>query len=370
ADSAVTSLSIVKFLALVASILSFAALIIATLGPHWGYVAGMAIILVIFLGLLQLLGRVLVHRYEDVIVSLTLPLSQPLAWAFRPLLLLQNILARFLGGAGQSEIAPEDKTPNRQAQLNRLPLELLERPLDETEIRMIRAVLQMEKATAREIMVPRVDIIAADADSSSSQLADLMIKSGFSRTPLYEGSIDNIVGIVHARDLVQLLNQNDLNINLKSIAKPVLFIPESKRLEELLKEFQQKRVHIAVVVDEYGGVSGLVSIEDLLEEIVGDIEDEFGSGEPEVEIVNDNEAIINARISIDRLNELFSLNLESQGFNTLGGMVYHHLGKVPSLGDELEYSSLRIQVLSTLGRRINRVRVTKILPKTEEELSI
>ena len=146
---------------------------------------------------------------------------------------------------------------------------------------------------------------------------------------------------------------------MESILRPPLFIPESKSLEDLLSEFQNRRVHMAIVVDEYGGVSGLVTIEDLLEEIVGEILDEFDEGEPEIISLSDTEYMMDARTSIDDLNELLGLVVEGDGFDTLGGFVYQRLGKIPNPGDSMNYDGLKIEVISTTGRRLKRLKVTK-----------
>ena len=145
-----------------------------------------------------------------------------------------------------------------------------------------------------------------------------------------------------------------------TLIRPALFIPEYKNLEELLNEFQNKRVHVAIVVDEYGGVSGLVTIEDLLEEIVGEIQDEFELGEPDMEpVVGVDEFMIDARVGLEQLNELLGVAIEGDGFDTVGGFVYQKLGKIPSPGDTVVYDGLRIEVVSTVGRRLKRLRVTR-----------
>ena len=210
-------------------------------------------------------------------------------------------------------------------------------------------------------MVPRVDIVATDVGTSLEELAEQLVRSGHSRVPVFDGSIDHIEGIAYARDVLAHLNNNEdaPKTLMAGLLRPALFIPESKILEELLTEFQQMQVHIAIVIDEYGGVSGLVTIEDLLEEIVGEIHDEFDIGETEIEPVNDSEFLMDARVSIDQLNELLHVELEGDGFDTLGGFVYQRLGKIPSSGDEVEYAGLRIQVVSTVGRRLKRLRVTR-----------
>ena len=146
---------------------------------------------------------------------------------------------------------------------------------------------------------------------------------------------------------------------MQSVTRPALFIPESKTLEELLNEFQDKRVHMAIVVDEYGGISGLVTIEDLLEEIVGEIQDEFDVGEPEIESISDDEYIVDARLGIDQLNDLMNVSVEGDGYDTLGGFVYERLGKIPSPGDTLDHDGLRIEVITTVGRRLKKLKVTR-----------
>ncbi|MEE9324994.1 MAG: hemolysin family protein, partial [Dehalococcoidia bacterium] len=229
--------------------------------------------------------------------------------------------------------------------------------LPEEERQMIRSILKLEDTPAREIMVPRLDIVAVDTHTPLSQVIDLVIQRGFSRIPLYEENIDNIIGIIYAKDLLRFLNHNGDAIDLKKVAREAHFIPESKKISELLHEFQEKRVHLAIVVDEYGGVSGLVSLEDLLEEIVGDIQDEFDRGEPQIQKVSDTEAIMDAKVSIDQFSEMFSVQIEGDGFDTVGGFVLNQLGKIPSMGDELETQGIKISVLSTIGRRIKKVRV-------------
>ena len=146
---------------------------------------------------------------------------------------------------------------------------------------------------------------------------------------------------------------------MADVIRPALFIPESKTLEELLNEFQERRIHIAMVIDEYGGVSGMVTIEDLLEEIVGEIQDEFDVGGSEVQAVNENEFMMDARVSLDELNERFNVAVEGDGFDTIGGFVYQRLGKIPSSGDRVEYDGLMIEVVSTVGRRLKRLRVVR-----------
>ncbi len=277
---------------------------------------------------------------------------------FGPLLDGVKPIQRSLFKSHRSRIPPVDDAAQGNTEHQRLSPDSLQ-GIDEREAKMIRAILKMEDTLAREIMVPRVDILAAEVNTSIPELAKLMVEGGHSRVPLYTETIDNIFGIVHARDVLRLLGNNGQASDVRAVARQALFIPESKRLEDLLREFQERRVTIAIVVDEYGGVAGLVTMEDLVEEIVGEIEDEFEEEEPEVLTVSGDEAILDARISLEHVNELLSVKLEGDGFDTLGGVVYKQLGKIPIPGDRLEHNGLSIEVLSTMGRRIKKVRVVK-----------
>ena len=236
-------------------------------------------------------------------------------------------------------------------------------PLDEHEVRMIRGVDRLDRTVAREIMVPRIDMVVAELGTPLGQLAEQMVASGHSRVPVHNGDLDRVAGIAYARDILRLLSRqngaDDLEAVTTDVVRPALFIPESKPLEELLQEFQESRVHMAIVVDEYGGVSGLVTIEDLLEEIVGEIQDEFDVGEPHIETVGEHEYVIDASIGIEQLNDLLRVQVEGEGFDTLGGFVYQRLGKIPGSGDTVEYDGLKIEVLSTVGRRLKTLRVTR-----------
>ena len=235
--------------------------------------------------------------------------------------------------------------------------------------RMITSILKLDETTAREIMVPRMDILAADATSSLSRVAELMWGSGHSRIPLYEESLDNIVGVVHSRDMLHNLTTEDTEVDLNDIVRPPLFIPDSKRLDDLLRDFQEKHIQIAIVVDEYGGTAGLVTIEDLLEEIVGEIEDEFDIGESMREMISSNEALMDARIPLEEVNRVFDVDLQGEGFDTLGGLLYQQLGKIPGPGDEVEVDGLTIKVISTMGRRIKKVQVARGVQSESREVS-
>ena len=231
--------------------------------------------------------------------------------------------------------------------------------IEAEERAMIRGIINLVDTATREIMVPRIDIVAVDTDATVEEVMALIMERGYSRIPLYEGTIDNVVGVLYAKDFLRYLARGAHPPSLKDIARPPYFIPESKKVDELLAEMRLNRVHMAIVVDEYGGTAGLVTIEDLLEEIVGEIEDEYDRSEVTVERLGPNEAILDARVSIDDLNEIFGLAIEGEDFDTVGGFVYHLLGRVPIPGDEVSADGLRLRVLSVLGRRIKKVRVAR-----------
>ena len=240
--------------------------------------------------------------------------------------------------------------------------------LEKEERDMIRRIMHMETTTVRDIMAPRMDIIAAEADASPAEVVDLIVKYGYSRVPIYEETIDNIVGVVYAKDLLKALQSTGAAPSLRSLARRAYFVPESKKTSDLLKEFRQERIHMAIIVDEYGGTAGLVALEDLLEEIVGEIEDEYDVAEKAIEPVSEHEAVIDARVSIDDLNELFGTEIAPQDFATVGGLVYAQLGKIPNVGDEVQVDGLTISVISTLGRRIKKVRA--VHHQTPDENSV
>ena len=245
----------------------------------------------------------------------------------------------------------------------------VEQVLEEDERQMIRSIIKLDQTVAREIMVPRIDVVALDANSSLLEVVRTIIEHGFSRIPIYEETIDNIVGVLYAKDLLRLWGKDDASVDLRQIVRKAHFIPETKRVDELLQEFRGKRVHMAIVVDEYGGVAGLVSLEDLMEEIVGEIEDEFDAGTPQIERLSPTEVIIDARVSIDQLNETLSLDIRGKDFDTIGGFILDRLGKIPVPGNEIQADGFKVSVLSTTGRRIRKVKISKA-PQTEEEQAL
>ena len=322
------------------------------------FAVGVAVILVC-LGAIHLLTNLL---YASRLERLALKIARPVLWLTWPLILLGNVKTRL--GVLTVNSPNTDSGSEVMKDEEELSAEPLSDPVDEREARMIRGVIRQDRTVAREIMVPRVDIVAVEIETQIEVLASLMVDGGHSRVPVYRGDLDHVIGIAYSKDLLRHLSpgNGDVNLNqsLEEVIRPALFIPESKTLEELLGEFKNRRVHIAIVIDEYGGVSGLVTIEDLIEEIVGEIEDEFDLGEAEIERINNDEFVMNASVNLDQLRDLFSVEIQSDGFDTVGGLVYQRLGKIPSSGDSVEHVGIRIEVLSTSGRRLKNLKVTKL----------
>ena len=259
-------------------------------------------------------------------------------------------------------LSPVTRSQERIIKIGSSQLDDEGEPLEEHEVRMIRGVFQLDKTIAREIMIPRVDMQSAEVTTSLDDVADLMLKAGHSKIPVYREELDNIEGIAHSMDVLRFMS--DANgtraTDLSQYLRPVLYVPESKTLEDLLTEFQQKRRQMAIVIDEYGGVSGLVTVEDLVEEIVGELHDEFDTGEPEVKKINESEFLMDAGVSIDDLTDTLGISFEGEGFDTIGGFVLHQLGRIPSAGDTVEYNGIRIEVISTVGRRLKSIRIRRI----------
>jgi len=237
--------------------------------------------------------------------------------------------------------------------------------LEEEEREMIHNVFELADTAVREVMVPRIDMVTVEADASVDEAIELILQGGKSRIPVFEGSVENIIGVLYAKDLLRLAASQRRPGTIKDLVRPAYFVPESKHADDLLRELQQKRVHMAIVVDEYGAVAGLVTIEDLVEEIIGDIQDEYDREEQLFERLSDDEYIIDPKISLDDFNELVDTDLASEDFDTLGGYIYAQLDKIPTVGDVVTYQDLTITVLSTKGRRVTRVRVVRSHESTQ-----
>lgn len=240
--------------------------------------------------------------------------------------------------------------------------------LEEKE--MIYSIFQLDETLAREIMVPRIDIVALEIDTPLEEARKTIIDAGHSRIPVYEESLDRISGLLYAKDLLEVWHQGRDEWDLKELIRSALFIPESKRVSDLLHELQAAKVHMAIVIDEYGGTAGVVTIEDIVEEIVGEIFDEYDeAAEDTYEVISSDEYIFDARIDLDDFNRLLDTNLPDELGDTLAGFIYGQLGKVPDEGEIIETDRLQVEVLDIADRRIRKVRVKLLKSKMVAESS-
>ena len=245
--------------------------------------------------------------------------------------------------------------------------------LEEEEREMIHGIFELETTVAREVMTPRTDMVYLDVATKFSDVLATVVDKGHSRIPVYEENIDNVIGILHVKDLLKCWNEEEQNVSLENvIRRPPLLVPETKKIDDLLQEFRAKRTHIAIVLDEYGGTAGLVTIEDIIEEIIGEIQDEYDEEEHLFEELPDGTYILDARIPIGEVNDLLAINLPSEDSDSMGGFVINHLGRVPEEGETFSYDELRlssdngngtpyknleVSVIESDERRISRVKV-------------
>ena len=238
-----------------------------------------------------------------------------------------------------------------------------EEEIEEDERELIHSIFEFGDTVVREVMVPRPDMIAIRADASMNQALEKIIEAGFSRIPIFEGDTDNIIGVLYAKDLLKRVHEGKKDVRLSSLGRAPTFVPEQKKVSELLREMQDQRVHMAIVVDEYGGTAGLVTIEDLIEEIVGEIVDEYDKEEPLVEPIDDNTIRVDAKMPIDEVNELLDVELPHEEWDTVGGLVFGLTGRVPIAGEVVRYDSLEFTTERVTGRRIQKVVIAKLPPE-------
>ncbi len=232
--------------------------------------------------------------------------------------------------------------------------------IEDDEKEMIYSIFQFGDTLAREVMVPRIDVVALEINTPISEALNTIVEAGHSRIPVYEESIDHIRGLLYAKDLLQVWRDGQTDRPIKDLLRPAHFVPESKKAGDLLTDLQQRKIHLAVVVDEYGGMAGLVTLEDLVEEIVGEIRDEYDFDEEEVyQKVGENEYVFDAGIDLDDLNRLLDIELPTDESDTLGGYVFSKLGKVPIEGERIEGDHIQMEVLRVDDRRIRKIRLTR-----------
>ncbi len=304
-------------------------------------------------------------------LSKTYPLLFFTALTAKPLLYIYkayDMLVKRL--AGVADFTPEEEQEEKHEEfLTGLEQHKIEGVVDEEEKEMIEGVLELSETTADEIMTPRTEVVAIDANSELSEILKIIIDAGHSRLPVYEENIDNIIGFIYAKDLLTEVGKENNNFKIKEKLREAYFVPETKSLRTLLHEFQNQKLHIAVVLDEYGGTAGIVTIEDILEELVGEIADEYESMPPKfIKVIDDYTFDVDARTDIDDLNDKFDLNLpEEEDYETIGGFVFSYLGYIPKTSETFEYENLKFTITNAEKRKIRTLRIKKMVNQEDAD---
>lgn len=294
--------------------------------------------------------------YARVVGTLVLPLC----WLLRPwAALMLAVMDRFDDTLWSGDMQPHLSTGEIRSLMSD---EGEDAALDEDEREMIQSIFSFHDTAVREIMVPRIDMVALDGDAMVLDVVATVIEEGHSRLPVYEGSVDRVVGVLYSKDLLKLVREGRFAAEgrtVSDLARPAYFIPESKKIDEVLDEFRAKRIHMAVVIDEYGGTAGLVTLEDVIEEIVGDIEDEFDEQEDLVAWLDECTVRLDPKINLEDLEEILGVDFGDaagvEDSETLGGLVYEAAGNVPQVGDELPVAGYSVTVEDVADQRLLRV---------------
>jgi magnesium and cobalt exporter, CNNM family len=318
----------------------------------------------IIYGLVELIPATLAQRSAEAwAMALARPARVVIA-IFWPLAAILLRLRRSIAPPGPGE--PEGGLVTEAEIMTQIDAAEEEGAIEAEEKEMLLSILELDEMVAREIMLPRIDVMALDVNTLIQEAIKVIHEAGHSRIPVYEDSLDHVVGLIYAKDLVYLNDQDIQTRSLRSLMRPAYFVPEAKKVLDLLRELRQANVHMAIIIDEFGGTAGLVTIENIVEQIVGDIRDEYDMAEESLfEKISDDEYVVDARLTLDDLNDLVNVELPSQEADTLGGYIYEKLGKVPSPGDSIDTDRLRLEVMSVTDQRIGKVRVQRTPPPAD-----
>ncbi|MDW7675371.1 MAG: hemolysin family protein [Bacillota bacterium] len=277
----------------------------------------------------------------------------------KPLVFLLSTLANFIIRVIGGEANVKEGLITRAEIRHIVKLGENQGAIDKDEREMIRNIFDLDNITIREVMVPRVDIVALQLDTPMEVVWKTFIKTRHSRLPIYGEALDDIIGIIYAKDLLTYFDKELTAISMKEILRKPYFVPESKLASELLKELRKEKLHIAIVLDEYGGTAGIVFMEDLVETVIGEIGDEYDQRTLKVEEVNSHEYIFNSRLPVEEVNEIMQLDLPDEDYDTIGGLIFHFFGRIPQAGETIEFSDVILQVEQLENNKIRKVRIKK-----------
>ena len=358
------------------SLVDGAADVFRQFGPLRNAAEGIALVVVtILLTLFTIVFGELVPKqiglaHAERVAFSTARLMEFLGTVFAPLVGALTLVTRYISRLFRADVPAEERISSEELRL------IIEQGgeqgiLEAEEEQMIHAVIELGEQRVHEVMVPRIAMISLPVDATINDAIDVIVAEGHSRIPAYETSIDEIIGIIYAKDLLPFLKANAPDPpSLRSLLRTPVFVPESMTVDDLLHELQRRKVHIAIVLDEYGGTAGLVTIEDLIEEIVGEIQDEYDVEEPMIERLSEDEARVDGRAAVDDLAELFEMQVpleDEDEYDTVGGFIYHRIGGVPKPGDQVSVDGLTLTVELTDGRRVSKVLVVRTREATELE---
>jgi CBS domain containing-hemolysin-like protein len=309
-----------------------------------------------------LLPLVIVSRQPERVLEVLLPTFRPIALALQP-------FSMWTGRVIASRTAPpdaEDGSPDEAGEPSALASGEPEGSTEGEERRLLQSIVDFGDTLVREVMTPRPDIVGIPEAATVGDVRALFREQEYSRFPVFRGNLDNIVGFVFVKDLVAIGSGDDAR-PITTLLRPAVVVPESKRVPELLKQFQRQQTQVAIVVDEYGGTAGLVTIEDLLEEIVGEIRDEYDVESEQVIDEGGGRFVFTGKVDIDEVVQRLHVEIEREGFETVGGFLLTHLGRVPAIGERFDIDGLSVEVLDVERRRINRVRIARVTAVDEPD---
>jgi CBS domain containing-hemolysin-like protein len=344
------------------------AILVAILAEHylgnvWITIASVLFTLLYFV-VVEAMSKTFAILHSDRVALALAPvvywLSRILYWPTRLLIGIANVLLPGRGLRQGPFVSEEEIRAMAEAGHE-------EGAIEEEEKELIHSIFEFGDTVVREVMTPQPDVVAIEVSRSLEELMDLVIRHGYSRIPVYRDTLNDIVGIVYAKDVLRQSRSGRNGRTLEELARPAHFVPESKKVADLLKDMQREKFHVAVVVDEYGSVAGLVTLEDLLEEIVGEITDEYDREEPQVEPAGDGRYRVNARLPVDELNEILEVELPDEEWDTVGGLMMAVLGHLPHQGERVDFEGLRFTAERVQGRRVAKVLVERVEPSPARE---
>ncbi|MDK2872084.1 MAG: magnesium and cobalt exporter, family [bacterium] len=330
-----------------------------------GLAVGLMTLVILVFG--EITPKGLALRYAERFSRYVIYLIYLLSFVCYPAVVVFSKLVDLLGGSKKKFLYPLVTREELELLLSRRD----EVELEEEERKIIRSVINLEDKVVREIMIPRPDMVCLEASTPIKSVVRVISEYGHSRIPVYEGNIDNIIGVLYAKDLIPLMADGKWDEKVGNVVRTPYFVPETKLVKELFDELRQKKIHIAIVVDEYGGTSGLVTMEDILEEIVGEIEDEYDKELPVIEKIGENVYVVDGRMNLEELLELFEIEpdmeLDEREYDTVAGLLFTLFGRIPKSGEEISFKGLKLKVLDVKKNRIRKVMISKEKEVLNEE---